>query len=118
VLYNFCSGANGGCAGGGQPITRLTYDGAEHGLPYDGVSPLYGGTQIGGRYFSGTVYALERSGGAWNAWSIYDFCKAPSCPDGAVVSGLLPDGMGHLVGTASGGGNPEGQFSSGGVVSN
>lgn len=104
VLYNFCAGRKGGCAGGGQPIWRLTYAGAEKGEPYDGLSPLYGGTQSGGKYFRGTVYSLERVNGAWHGKSIYDFCRDQACPDGWYPNSLLPDGAGNLVGTTGEGG--------------
>ena len=47
VIYRFCSQQN--CTDGNVPTkSGLTYVGAATGVPYDGKSPLFGTTQLGG----------------------------------------------------------------------
>jgi uncharacterized repeat protein (TIGR03803 family) len=91
------------CTAGG-----LTYAGAASGAPYDGASALYGVTDGGGGYNSGSVFSLTPKSGKWTTKEIYTFCsRNPPCLDGAQpMSGLLLDQNGNLFGaTRAGGGN-------------
>jgi uncharacterized repeat protein (TIGR03803 family) len=87
----------------------LTYAGAAAGLPYDGISTLYGAAPIGGGTAHGTVFSLTPQAGAWNFATLHVFCK-PSCRDGfGPFATLTMDDGGNLYGvTASGGKNNEG----------
>jgi uncharacterized repeat protein (TIGR03803 family) len=106
VIYNFCS-RDSLCSDGNRPSSGLTYQGAESGAPYDGVSPLYGVTLLGGRRGLGVAYALTlNSRGAWREKNIYMFCRVANCADGSKPSGdPTMDAAGHLYGAASAGGN-------------
>jgi len=107
VLYNFC------CGHGSFVFTGLAYSGADSGIPYDGVSALYGTTQLGGKYEDGTVYELAPHNGKWYYKTLYSFCPQQHCPDGSYPSAdLVVDAAGNLYGTASGAGLP----SNGGTV--
>ncbi|MBV9992451.1 MAG: hypothetical protein JOZ72_14310 [Alphaproteobacteria bacterium] len=83
----------------------LTYRGAAAGLPYDGTSPLYGPSAIGGRTAHGTVFSLTPNGATWDYEVIYTFCRRAQCRDGwSPFDTLTMDGGGNLYGvTASGG---------------
>jgi uncharacterized repeat protein (TIGR03803 family) len=104
VLYNFCT-RDSACSDGGHPGGPLTYAGAGSGAFYDGVSPLYGTSQDGGKHFRGVVYSLTPSApGKWVQKTIYAFCKDRSvCADDRSPYGLSVDGNGDLVGIAGGG---------------
>lgn len=106
VIYNFCS-RDSLCSDGNRPSSGLTYQGAESGAQYDGVSPLYGVTLLGGRRGQGIAYSLTpNSRGAWREKNIYMFCRVANCADGSKPSGdLTMDAAGHLYGAASAGGN-------------
>ena len=54
ILYQFCSLQN--CSDGSLPVDGLTYAGASSGSRYDGSSPLYGATNIGGANNEGTAF--------------------------------------------------------------
>jgi uncharacterized repeat protein (TIGR03803 family) len=86
----------------------LTYRGASSGVPYDGVSPLYGQNQLAGRYMLGALYALQpKSGGThWSAKTIHDFCgKDGVCTEGSFPDNTLTfDASGNLFGAAYVGG--------------
>ena len=63
TIYTFCP-QGGDCLDGATPI-ELTYEGAAAGAPYDGTSPLYGSTVLGGGPAnSGTVFQLAPNA-AW-----------------------------------------------------
>jgi uncharacterized repeat protein (TIGR03803 family) len=109
VLYNFCSKAN--CSDGSQPNAGLTYQGIETGALYDGASPLYGTTTVGGSSDTGVAYRLTFLPGKKKPKYdvIYDFCSQANCSDGAnVYSSLAPDANGNLFGVAGGGNNNDG----------
>jgi uncharacterized repeat protein (TIGR03803 family) len=106
TLYVFCK--NGGnCTDGTSPL-GLSYAGSSSGLPYDGVSPLYGTTQLGGAHLGGTAFVLTPPASGKKAWTetiLYDFCSQVNCLDGFTPSsGLTLDTSGNLFGTTSGGG--------------
>lgn len=107
VLYRFCSKAN--CADGTGPRAGLTYQGARAGLPYDGVSPLYGTTANGGSGASlgGVAFRLTLNSGQWSEDVLYNFCSqgGTNCSDGEEsIGGLLLDASGNLYGTTQYGG--------------
>ena len=104
VLHQFCSS----CTDGSGPLGGLTYAGASSGVPYDGVSPLYGVTQLGGANKGGTVFRLTNNSGNWNESVLYNFCSqgGSNCTDGKSPSGgLIVDQAGNFFGVASEGGN-------------
>jgi len=103
VLYNFNSQSGDGY----YPASGLTYVGAASGIPYDGVSPLFGTTTDGGAHAGGTAFELTNDGGSWSETIIYNFCSkvAGVCRDGRIPSaGMIVDGSGGLFGTAQLGG--------------
>ncbi len=63
VLYDFCARRH--CADGKEPLNGVTYAGASSGAPYDGHSPLYGTTHVGGLKNHGAVFELTRHKGEW-----------------------------------------------------
>jgi len=73
-VYSFCSTMNafGICTDGKTPLSKLTYSGAESGLPYNGTDLLFGMTNRGGFDDSthlhdyGVLYVLQLSGGTWS----------------------------------------------------
>lgn len=95
----------GGTGDGSLPWRGgLTYAHAAAGIPYDGVSPLYGTTEQGGAHGGGTAFELSpRSGGRkWTENVIYSFCSLPNCADGEYpLGGLVFDPAGNLYGTTS-----------------
>jgi uncharacterized repeat protein (TIGR03803 family) len=106
TLYSFC--AKSGCADGNGPQTTsrpLTYQGASSGVPYDGVSPLYGATLDGGAHANGAVFKLEPHGKKWTYSVLYSFCSLSGCADGAAPTSIFADGSGNLFGTTFLGGN-------------
>ena len=109
VLINFCEQTEQTCVEGEYPLSPLTYAGASTGVPYDGVSPLYGTTEEGGTSqapVAGVAYRLTANGGSWTGADLYSFCSADHCTDGAGPTGqLMIDGSGILYGTTLGGGS-------------
>jgi len=106
VLYNFPLTAN-------EPDGGLTYVGAETGVPYDDVSPLFGTTVYGGMvgengcadsWGCGTAFELTNTGGTWSSQTIYQFCSKPSCADGERPARIFSDADGNLYGTTYAGG--------------
>jgi uncharacterized repeat protein (TIGR03803 family) len=117
VIYNFCSDSTAACFDGAWPVSALTYAGAETGAPYDGISPLYGVTQSGGRHVKGVAYSLSpKPAGRWSERPLYSFCKEPDCADGSLPTGLIADAAGNLYGTSSAGGGNDGIADGGGTV--
>jgi uncharacterized repeat protein (TIGR03803 family) len=104
LLYKFCKKM--GCADGQNPFyANLSYQGASTGAAYDGTSPLYGTTQMGGANQDGVVFQLTSSGGTWTESIAYNFCSLANCIDGGMpFSGVVVDGSGNLFGTAPLGG--------------
>jgi uncharacterized repeat protein (TIGR03803 family) len=85
----------------------MTYAGAAAGLPYDGVSTLYGPSGQGGRDARGTIFALipPATGKTWDYKIIYSFCRRDDCADGwGPFDTLTMDGAGNLYGAAAAGG--------------
>jgi len=105
-LYDFGSHS----ADGALPTSGLTYAGASTGLPYDGVSPLYGVTFEGGSFGDGAAYQLTSDGGGWSETVLYSFCSQSNCAAGYTpFFPLTLDGNGNLFGgTNSGGGHDHG----------
>ncbi|HWA88642.1 MAG TPA: choice-of-anchor tandem repeat GloVer-containing protein [Rhizomicrobium sp.] len=107
TLYAFCDRANN-CRDGANPLGGLTYAGASSGLPYDGTSPLYGVTELGGLHAGGVAFSLTPMQGWWKETVLHAFCaeKAPRCLDGTQLS-VAPtlDGAGNLYGAAGAGGS-------------
>jgi uncharacterized repeat protein (TIGR03803 family) len=103
TLHGFCAGTP--CADGTQPSSRLTYQGAASGQPYDGFSPLYGTTGLGGWNDAGVVFELrpDKTHG-WKERVIYTFCSQAQCADGGAPVGLTMDGSGDLYVATHGGG--------------
>jgi uncharacterized repeat protein (TIGR03803 family) len=109
-IYSFCSVVvSSVCTDGEQPMSKLTYSGAESGVPYDGTSMLFGTTFLGGASSGpstdlGTVYALHLSGrGNWSEKAIIQFNSANgSKPE----TGLVMDATTNILwGTTQGGGS-------------
>jgi len=73
------------------------------GLIFDARGNLYGTTNRGGDYDSGTVFRLApRANGAWTFTMLYSFTGGND--GGYPSSSLIFDSAEHLYGTASGGG--------------
>jgi uncharacterized repeat protein (TIGR03803 family) len=100
VLYSSCRRRS--CPDGNGPGATLTYQGAEMGLPFDGVSPLYG-TE------SNAVFKLEKGSKGWTETTLYRFCSQRGCKGGAGPRSVVIDQAGNLVGTTTAGG----QFNAG-----
>jgi uncharacterized repeat protein (TIGR03803 family) len=104
LLYKFCK--KSGCPDGQNPyFASLSYQGAATGAAYDGTSPLYGTTQMGGANQDGVVFQLTPSGGTWTESTVHDFCALANCIDGGLpFAGVVVDGSGNIFGTAPLGG--------------
>jgi uncharacterized repeat protein (TIGR03803 family) len=109
VLYNFCSSPN--CTDGAQPDAGVIQDSAGY---------MYGTTQSGGAYSSGTVFKLAppiNPDGTLTETVLYNFCSAAKCADGdAPSAGLIEDAAGNFYGTTPQGGTPAGSAYESGVV--
>lgn len=117
ILHKFCSRTTKktDCADGYDPFrSGLAYQGQTSGVPYDGVSPLFGTAESSGAYWGGVAFELQRepTSGHWRYSVIYAFCAKPKgdCADGKEPwQRLVVDRSGNLFGVtgASGGvGNP------------
>ena len=96
-IYSFCSLTN--CTDGFYPYTTPI-------LASDGK--LYGVTGAGGGNNAGTVYRLTVGG---QLTTVYSFCVALPCLDGASPVGLVQGSDGNFYGVAGGGGaNSDGTF--------
>lgn len=88
VLYNFTGGSDGGLPGSD--------------LVMDSAGNLYGTTQDGGVYQSGTVFELSPSGSGWTQTVLHSFSGGD---DGAFpYAGVVLDSSGNLYGTTVNGG--------------
>jgi uncharacterized repeat protein (TIGR03803 family) len=107
TIYSFCVRLSS-CRDGANPAGGLTYAGREGGIPYDGVSPLYGTTAGGGGRFGGVAYSLTpKAGGGWSEKVLYAFCHegGQGCTDGdSPIQQLTMDAPGALYGMTSAGG--------------
>jgi hypothetical protein len=72
----------------------LAYAGQSKGAPWDGHSPLFGTTLLGGHYQNGTVFELTTDGSKWTYTTIHTFQSA-SGPNPVLV-----DSAGNIWGTA------------------
>src|ERR1700691_2164858 len=99
VLYNFTGGSDGGL-----PFSIVTSNGKGN---------FYGTASEGGLKYGpngyGTVFELSPNGaGGWNETTVYTFCSATNCADGAFpVSDVIFDSAGNLYGTTYSGGTNE-----------
>ena len=105
LLHSFCSRAD--CTDGSYP-NALTYLGQASGIPYDGISPLFGTTNSGGASNGGVAFALTPPPAGkkkWKAEVIHHFCS-PNTSDGCTEdgagpeAGMIMDAAGNLYGTA------------------
>jgi len=106
LLHSFCPNGNIYCRQGDGSPAQLTYAGAAAGLPYDGVSALYG-VSGGGAYNEGLIFKLAPKPGTskWVEKVLYNFCPLSSCPDGSSPHQMLiMDAKGSLYGTTVQGG--------------
>jgi hypothetical protein len=112
ALYDFCSQEN--CSDGRSPEAALSYAGEAPGVPYDGVSPLFGTTQYGGETSNTGGVVFELTPGAESSWTyqvLYKFCQRDHCADGSSPEGsALVAPSGDLFGVTTFGGrkNPFG----------
>ncbi|MEI9931556.1 MAG: choice-of-anchor tandem repeat GloVer-containing protein [Rhizomicrobium sp.] len=100
ALYNFGSEQGDGSG----PTGGLTYVGAATGALYDGVSTLFGTTQVGGNAMNaGTVFALSQGSGekSWSESVLFAFCSQDQCIDGKTPAGVVANSLGVLFGTTS-----------------
>ncbi|HEX4079704.1 MAG TPA: choice-of-anchor tandem repeat GloVer-containing protein [Rhizomicrobium sp.] len=113
-LYQFCPNGSS-CSHGDESATGLTYAGAAAGELYDGSSPLYGTTLLGGTHNGGAVFELwpPKQGKEWAERVLYNFCSRTNCADGETPSATpIIDQAGNIYGSAVNGGKDGG----GGVV--
>jgi len=107
LLYTFCSQEN--CADGGFSAGGLTYSGATSGNAYDGVSPLYVATLVGGAGQNGAVIELDPPHGrnGWTEKVIYSLCSqgGSTCPDGRGPGPVVLDDRGVFYGATQSGGS-------------
>lgn len=103
VLHDFCSAAD--CKDGANPPSGLTYVGATSGAVYDGVSPLYGTTEVGGKAGKGVVFEIQPRVDGRVERVIYNMCSVNNCADGWQPEGsVVADRAGNLFGTTDNGG--------------
>ncbi len=112
VLHGFCEIQNPHCGDGTFALGGLSYSGMSSGVPYDGVSPLYGTAAYDGAHSGGVVYQLTHTQNSWTQTPIYNFCASVGCSDGSSpVTSVFVDSFSNIFGTASAGGS-----NGGGVV--
>ncbi len=87
-----------------EPFGSLTYFGATTGVPYDGISPLYGITSLGGHNEHGVVFALKSDGAAWKETVLYRFCIEANCSDGTGPENISIASPTKIFGTTINGG--------------
>lgn len=108
VIHSFCEQFSG-CEDGAGPVGGLTYKGASTGASYDGKSPLFGVTQLGGRKHLGVAFELipNADQSHWTHRVIYFFCAvSKDCTDGKTpVENLYVDSHSNVYGTTSAGGH-------------
>jgi len=104
VMHKFC-GSDTCEDNSAYPVTSLTYDGAQTGALYDGVSRLYGGINRLGATPYGGIYSLTPRGRSWKYSAAYDFC----CDEIPSGTPLFVDGSLYGL-TAEGGDFDSGSF--------
>jgi uncharacterized repeat protein (TIGR03803 family) len=93
VLYSFCALGGGNCSDGQFPNA---------GLVFDQKGTLYGTTEFGGEFDTGTAFKLTPTG---KETVLHSFCAQNDCTDGqAPLAGLVIDQNGNLYGTTFFGG--------------
>jgi uncharacterized repeat protein (TIGR03803 family) len=94
ILYSFCTY---NCLDGSSP---------EAALLLDSEGNLYGTTESGGAYSSGTVFKLSKApDGTWGEKVLYSFCASANCADGSFpITPLILGAGGQLYGTTLEGG--------------
>lgn len=95
ALYSFCPGGYP-CVDGDEP----------QGLIVQGLQNLVGVVPNGGLNGAGAVFEVSPGkGGSWNETTLYGFCSAAQCTDGAAPWGpLLSDASGNIYGETQYGG--------------
>jgi uncharacterized repeat protein (TIGR03803 family) len=109
VLHTFCE--EDGCPDGELPIGGLTYQGAQSGALYDGVSPLYGATAGDDTVTFGSVFELIPKKRTAEVKTLAALCPSGTgCPEGYDPgAGVVLDASGNIYGTtAIGGANGNG----------
>jgi uncharacterized repeat protein (TIGR03803 family) len=92
VIYGACTQES--CPGAGAP------------LYIDSQGNIYGTTSSEGQLNDGTVFELSPSGSSYTETTLYNFCAQANCTDGEEpYGGVIMDGAGNLIGTASDGGS-------------
>jgi uncharacterized repeat protein (TIGR03803 family) len=96
VLHSFC-GDGGFCPDGDSAMSQLVLD---------GNGGLIGTTYFGGAHGKGSVFRIVPNGAGSTLTTLYSFCAAANCTDGANPQGGVGfDKDGDLVGTTYGGGS-------------
>jgi hypothetical protein len=103
-LFDIEANCSGNC--GTIIVGNLTYAGQSNGAPWDGVSPLYGVTEDGGKNAAGTVFSVIPNGSKWSETVLHSFCSRKKCADGKEpLGGPILDQAGNLYGTTEVGGD-------------
>jgi len=101
LLHRFCTSAN--CTDGRGP-TGLTYVGQSSGVPYDGISPLYGTADGGGINEGGVAFSLMPNGARWRFKKLHDFGEPNVAGDGSFPRRMIADPAGNLFAATEDGG--------------
>ena len=91
AIHSFCAKTN--CTDGSDPEVSLAYAGQASGALWDGTSPLFGTTYVGGANNMGAVYKIAPNGSGWSYQVIHSFSS------GFHGGELLVDPSGNLIGT-------------------
>ena len=97
-LKDFCATGGSACTDGANPVAGLSYAGQDAGEAWDGSSPLFGTTAVGGKYNNGAAYELTVNGSSWNYAVIHNF-QTSAHPNEVIV-----DSSGNIYGTTTTGG--------------
>jgi len=107
IIHSFC-GSPPNCPDGGVPYGGLAYAGQASGALWDGISPLFGTTSLGGAQNKGIVYELSPGNSGWTTKVLHSFNPSGGV-DSAYPGPLLVDSSGNLFGvTYLGGANGAG----------
>jgi uncharacterized repeat protein (TIGR03803 family) len=107
VLADICPEAGNNCQNLSQANFGLTYAGASTGAVYDGTSPLYGTSRLGGLGLYGAVFRTSPrpAHAEWSVDVIHSFCFQSGCADGGFPgANVVVDEADNLFGTATWGG--------------
>lgn len=100
AIHSFCAKTN--CTDGSDPEVALAYAGQASGVPWDGTSPLFGTTYVGGANNMGSVYEFSPNGSGWTYQVIHSYSS------GFHGGELIVDLSGNLFGTTLLGGSNSG----------